>query len=69
MSTRTVIEINHDYVHDLEQHPEYWGSLLRGLRSGAFNAGLNDGDTPNAAPGIRVLGQRHHSQLLKLEVL
>ena len=68
MSTRTVIEINHDYLQDLEQHPEYWEALIRGLRSCGFNAALNEGDTPSAAPGVRVLGQRHHSQRLKLEV-
>lgn len=68
MSTRTVIEINHDYLHDLEKHPMFWDRLIRELRSCGFNAELNAGKTPSAAPGVRVLGQRHHSQTLKLEV-
>lgn len=68
MSTRTIVEINHDYLHDLEHHPERWGELVRGLKTLEYNRALNDGETPTAISGVRVLGQRHHSERLKLEV-
>ena len=58
MSIRTIIEINHDYLAALEK-PEALEMLWRALRSqGHFQP-------PN---GVRILGQRHHSETLKLEV-
>jgi hypothetical protein len=70
MSTRTIIEINHDYLGDLLKDPEHMHVLLRMARSGAL-AGLPNAQNPSGRvglPGIRILGQRHHSDTLKLEV-
>jgi hypothetical protein len=62
MSTRTVIEINHDYLHDLLEHPEGMVQLLRALRQTQRYA---ETQTP---PGVRILGQRHHSETLELSI-
>lgn len=67
MSTRTVIEINHDYIHQLKKDPSHVAALLLMMSSGA----LGDPKAWNCdlgLPGVRVLGQRHHSETLKLEV-
>ena len=67
MSTRTVIEINHDYLTEMEHDPEHFFDLLKQLRGSAITGKLNKGETPNVGPGLRVLGQRHHSERLKLD--
>lgn len=63
MSMRTVIEINHDYWHDLHKNPDAMREILR----------LIDQSVPEAMEqtglrGVRVLGRRHHSETLNLEV-
>lgn len=63
MSIRTIIEINHDYLHDLTD--EKWEELKRYLRSGGGPASPDR----HLVPGIRVLGQRHHSEELKLTII
>ena len=68
MSTRTVIEINHDYLSDLLGDTEHFASLLRDLSGSSITGMLNKGETPLVAVGIRVLGQRHHSETLTLKV-
>lgn len=65
MSTRTVIEINHDYMHDLD-NPETLQKLLQALRSGHVNRYIES--TMHIVPGIRVLAQRHHSETIKLTI-
>lgn len=65
MSTRTIIEINHDYMHDLD-NPETLDKLFKVLRSG-FVQGYID-STMHVVPGVRILGQRHHSETLKLTI-
>lgn len=67
MSTRTVIEINHDYLADLESSGQF-ETLLHDLRGSSVPAALNKGEQPRYGSGIRVLGQRHHSETLKLTV-
>lgn len=60
---RTVIEINHDYLHHLIEHPERLAALcvaLKGTQEDFINSMLPS--------GIRILGQRHHSETLKLTV-
>lgn len=64
MSTRTIIEINHDYIHDLGDAE--WEELKRVLRSGFAVRDIESGRHP--VRGVRVLGQRHHSETLKLTV-
>lgn len=68
MSIRTVIEINHDYLTDLEHDPEDFFDLLKRLRGSEITGLLNSGDKPRFGSGITVLGQRHHSEALKLTV-
>lgn len=57
MSTRTIIEINHDYLSELAHEPEHMHEVIRALQ-GCDLRRLAD----NRVPGIRVLGQRHHSE-------
>lgn len=66
MSIRTIIEINHDYMQPLLDKPDEFRALLMILRSGAVPNIKPPGDV--GIPGIRVLGQRHHSETLKLTV-
>ena len=70
MSIRTIIEINHDYLHELSSDPEHWIDLLRAMRSSDLTGALNaaNGKPVFRPPGIRILAQRHHSEMLKLEV-
>ena len=65
MSTRTIIEINHDYMHDLDD-PEQIKKLLTALRSGFVERYISS--TMHVAPGVRILAQRHHSEALTLKV-
>ncbi len=63
MSTRTIIEINHDYVHRLANDPD---ALVAFFRSFSF---LNNKGLSKQAPkGIRVLAERHHSETITLTV-
>ena len=68
MSTRTIIEINHDYISNIKLIDI--ADLLFSLRGSDITGELNkaQGDPVNWIPGIRILGQRHHSETLKLEV-
>jgi hypothetical protein len=69
MSTRTIIEINHDYLTDvgLATLINLWYTLHSSDVAGMLNQA--DGKPVNwKGCGIRVLGQRHHSETLKLEV-
>lgn len=62
MSIRTIIEINHDQLRVLDD-PALMKMLkqeLQGSDTRLIQAGL--------IPGIRILGQRHHSETLNLEV-
>jgi hypothetical protein len=63
MSTRTIIEINHDYWHELNEMPEAMKLLLQGINT--FNP---DDSRLRDLPGVRILGQRHHSETLNLTV-
>lgn len=62
MSTRTIIEINHDLLRDIASRPDALAEFVKRLGSGREWA---ERVTPN---GIRILGQRHHTETLKLEV-
>jgi len=67
MSMRTIIEINHDYLHELVPggfREDLMPTLLYRLRNP-----ISEADKQLlAAYGIRLLGQRHHSDTLQLEV-
>lgn len=60
MSIRTVIEINCDYIAQLDAQD--WEDIKRMCTQHL--------DTKHyyQVSGVRVLGQRHHSETLKLEV-
>lgn len=66
MSTRTIIEINHDRIHELEREPGYFAALLKVLKSGDGSKAAHD--LLRDMTGIRILGQRHHSETLKLTI-
>ena len=67
VSTRTVIELNHDFLHDLRENPHYLDRLLRMAATDELieNTGRKGGV---GLPGIRILGQRHHTETLELVV-
>jgi hypothetical protein len=37
MSHRTILEFNHDYLHDMEQNPEFWKNLMQRLKANDWN--------------------------------
>lgn len=65
MSTRTVIELNHDYIAGARTLGDLH-DLLRQLGTSEVTGQLNqNAGRPvvwNDNPAIRVLGQRHHSE-------
>ncbi|KWF81263.1 hypothetical protein WL94_28225 [Burkholderia cepacia] len=69
MSTRTVIEINHDFLHRLLADPLALAETLRSVCSD-HQAELND-DNGRGRPldlggGIRIVYRRHHSEEARL---
>ena len=65
MSTRTIIEINHDHLESLKSDL----LTLHGVLCGSRIVGqLNNGETPEVVTGIRILAQRHHSDTLVLTI-
>lgn len=68
MSTRTIIEINHDHLRpaQLEELTDLFNTLGSSAVTGLLNK--NDGKAFNWSAGIRVLAQRHHSETLQLTV-
>ena len=68
MSMRTIIEINHDHLcpRELSELADLFETLGSSSVTGLLNK--NDGNAFNWSTGIRVIGQRHHSETLKLEV-
>ena len=68
MSTRTIIEINHDYLADISLV-----DVLDLFRSMAGSDVIGELNRANGKPvqwslGITVLAQRHHSETITLEV-
>lgn len=65
MSTRTIIEINHDYIR-CERTFADLHELLQTLGSSEVTGMLNKNDGKpivwNGNHAIRILGQRHHSE-------
>lgn len=68
MSIRTIIEINHDHLtlHTAADLLGLMSILGQSTVTGLLNH--NDGQPVTHCVGIRVLAQRHHSEILKLEV-
>lgn len=63
MSIRTIVEFNHDYISQLHKDGHLSEELYRAILD---SCGRDD--PYRKVQGIRVLGQRHHSETLKLEV-
>lgn len=63
MSTRTVVEFNHDCIEDLKRAGHISEELF-GMLCMAHSSRKPYGPIQ----GIRVLGQRHHSETLKLTI-
>jgi hypothetical protein len=65
MSTRTIIELNHDYIRSVRTLGDLH-DLLQKLGLSEVTEALNrNGGKPtvwNGNHAIRVLGQRHHSE-------
>ena len=59
MSTRTIIEINHDHIARMDA--KAWETIKQMCLDKDPRRGLQ-------VNGIRILGERHHSETLKLEV-
>lgn len=68
MSTRTIIEINHDHL-TLRTATDLI-DLLASLGSSSVTGLLNhnNGKPVDWGTGIRILAQRHHSETITLEV-
>lgn len=64
MSTRTIIEINHDYIARMKNNGHISEELRRALSSGEARIWL-DGDN---VPGMRWIGERHHSEELRVTI-
>jgi hypothetical protein len=63
VSTRTIVEINHDYLHDLKQA----GHISREVFNVLCEA-TSSRKHYGPIQGLRVLAQRHHSETLELKV-
>lgn len=60
MSNRSLIEINHDYTHEIQDHPEeFVKALVQYLRSGVVEERVNG--HKQIFRGVAVFGMRHHS--------
>lgn len=57
MSIRTVVEVNHDYGHHIEEDPAEFARLVRY----AINAGDRNTWEELESFGIRFITERHHS--------
>lgn len=58
MSTRTIIEINHDYLSDLFEDRTFLRDFVQWLSL----ADIDRAKAVGLSVGIRILGQRHHSE-------
>lgn len=65
MSTRTIIEINHDRLGRLQSHPEIFAKILLELGISMHGAALNKandgGHALDIGDGVTIILQRHHS--------
>lgn len=69
MSTRTIIEINHDELARLEADPIDFLRMLFQLRGSSITGRLNAGEKRiDFGSGLYVIAQRHHSETLNLTI-
>ncbi|MBY4799950.1 hypothetical protein K6W78_08025 [Burkholderia cepacia] len=71
MSTRTLIEINHDRLHWLLERPDIVAEILRELRTSFHNEHLNlenaAGRALSIGHGVRLVMQYHHTTGVAVE--
>ena len=65
MSIRTIIEINHDFLSRLGEDDNAMEQLIMAVKDSYSGDAKYMRPPPN---GIRILGARHHSEKLELEV-
>lgn len=63
MSTRSVVEFNHDYINELVEQGHISGELCRWLCDSRMR-----GESILGVSGLRYLAQRHHSEEIELVV-
>jgi hypothetical protein len=56
MSTRTIIEINHDFLNDLEREPAVAMAMIRRIAIDPYR------HHPGNVLGIQFIAQRHHTE-------
>ncbi|RDU99170.1 hypothetical protein [Trinickia dinghuensis] len=65
MSTRTLIEINHDFLHELQDVPELLAIIVSELGTSMHCRPLNEanerGRTLDIGHGLRIVLQYHHT--------
>lgn len=65
MSTRTILEINHDHLHRLIERPDIMRLILEELGSarhcGALNEANERGRSLDIGHGVQLIIQHHHS--------
>lgn len=65
MSTRTLIEINHDMLHRLRDRPDLLAEIMSELVGSIHNAALNEANQRGRAldlgHGVRLVMQYHHT--------
>ncbi len=65
MSIRTIVEINHDNLNDLQEHPERLREIVECLYK---NNATKLAELRYLTNGVRFLGQRHHSDEMTITV-
>lgn len=58
MSQRTLIEINHDYLHNIAHESDDFGVILTRLLKGSGRNG--DAEDLETRFGVRIFSRRHH---------
>ncbi|KVP77486.1 hypothetical protein WJ92_02580 [Burkholderia ubonensis] len=65
MSTRTLLEINHDRLHDLRTRPELLAEVVSELVGSVHTAALDEANSRGRAldlgHGVRLVLQYHHT--------
>lgn len=65
MSTRTLIEINHDHIRRLRERPELLAEIMTELGCAVHNAAMNEANERGRAldlgHGVRLVMQYHHT--------
>lgn len=61
MSNRSLIEINHDYLGEIERDPEGFGKAI------LAELCKSNGRPRDLRPGVRWFGLRHHSDKFKVQ--